>query len=179
MSLSATTHDWRMGGFEILEVVAQGALATVYRATVGAREIALKVYNDANDAHVEATVLAKLRHPAIARFIDAGPLDGRYMIATEWVAGTPLGAVSTWRETRRIVTAIAAGLGAIHEAGVVHGALEPSNVIVRATGRLAATIVDFRHALAVNDRMTGTGSAAYTSPEQAQGAPLDGRSDFY
>ena len=68
-----------------------------------------------------------------------------------------------------------------HEAdlrGVVHGGLEPSNVIVRA-GRPAATIVDFSHAVFANDRMTATGSAAYISPEQAQGAPLDGRSDFY
>jgi serine/threonine protein kinase len=177
-----TNEPWRIAGFDILEVVARGALATVYRATDGTREVALKIYDDAIDAraHVESAALAKLHHPAVARLVDARPLDDRYLIATAWIDGAPLGAVraATWEETRRIITAIAAGLGAIHDAGVVHGDLEPSNVIVR-PGRPAATIVDFSHAVFANDRMTATGLAAYMSPEQAQGAPLDGRSDFY
>jgi serine/threonine protein kinase len=177
---AATTQDLRFGGFDILEVVAESARSTVYRATDGTRPIALKIYSDVFDtcARVEAAVLGKLRHPATARLVSAGPLDDRYMIATEWIDGAPLGHVSTWPEIRRIVTAIAAGLGAIHEAGNVHGELEPRNVIVRA-GRPAATIIDFSHAVVTNWPATITGSPAYMSPEQAQGAPLDGRSDFY
>jgi serine/threonine protein kinase len=117
----------------------------------------------------ELETLAKLRHPAVARLVEAGPLDARYLIATHWIDGRPLWALRdlAWPQIRRIVTS---GLGAIHEAGVVHRHLEPSNVIVPASGRPAAAIVDFSHA---------RGALEYMSPEQLLGAPLDGRSDLY
>ena len=155
----ATTHDaWRIGGYEVLEPIG----ATAYRATDGTREVALAICDRALDARI-----ANVNHPAVARIVEAGPFDDRYLIATEWIHGTPLDATPRpWLQLRRIVTTIASGLGALHEAGVVHGALETSNVII-ADGRPIIVGVG------------GDPSAAYMAPEQLRGEPLGSRSDFY
>lgn len=158
MNTAITQDAWRIGGYTVIEPIG----ATAYRATDGTREVALEITDRVIDARI-----TNLRHPAVAPVIEAGPFDDRFLIATEWIDGTPLGAAPlAWPQLRRIVTTIASGLGALHDAGIVHGSLEPSNVIL-ASGRPI---------------IVGIGSepsAAYMSPEQTRGESLGSRSDFY
>ena len=166
MTPAITDDTIRIGKYGVLDVLSRGPLATIYRATDGSHERVLKIC----DSEPRGTAaLARVRHPAVARVIEAGPLDERFMIAFEWIEGTPLSGSLTWPQIRRIVTTIASGLGAIHEAGAVHGGLQPSNVIIPDVGRPAAVLVDLATAPA----------PAYMAPEQLLGEPLDVRTDFY
>jgi len=185
----------RVGELTLVEVVARGPLATVYRATHPRRgEVAVKLYHREHEladtrARIESVAQAQVQHPSVARLIDAGRLaDGRCYLASEWVDGPTLAALvpqrPAWARIRPIIASIASGLGAIHEAGIIHRDLKPSNVMLPPTGTPAATIVDFSHSLIVGDvRVTDAGlvlgSAAYMSPEQTRGDALDGRSDLY
>ncbi len=195
---STSRDPWvgtRVRGYLLTDLVARGALASVYRATQGDRSAAFKIYNCGHAgfaetrASIEVAAQGQVRHPAVARLLDAGRLpDGRDFLASEWIDGESLTLLPKqrppWSKIRGIVSSIASGLGAIHDAGIVHRDVKPSNVMVPRSGPSAAVIVDFSHSLIMsNERVTETGvvlgSAAYMSPEQTQGLPLDGRSDLY
>jgi tRNA A-37 threonylcarbamoyl transferase component Bud32 len=148
----------------------------------------------------EARLAATLSHPNIAHVYDIGGSDGHYYFTMEYVHGEDLAAVlRAGRAAARavpiehalaIASGVAAGLHAAHERrgddgallGVVHRDVSPSNVLVGYDG--CVKIVDFGIAkLAAQDRKTRTGGflgkARYTSPEHAQGQPLDRRSDVF
>lgn len=197
-AMHAATRDavpsFLVGELTLVELVARGPLASVYRATHPRRgDAAVKLYHREHElagtrARVESAAQAQVRHASVARLVDAGRLaDGRWYLASEWVDGPTLAALVPqrpgWARIRQIIASIAAGLGAIHEAGIVHRDLKPSNVMLPPTGTPAAVIVDFSHSLIGAARVTDTGlvlgSAAYMSPEQTRGDALDGRSDLY
>ena len=186
----------RVAGFELVEQVAAGPLATVYRARGATGWAAIKIYEPEQSArwservHREADVQAKLAHPCVARLHGAGVLDdGAFYLASEWIEGRRLedrlgGGPIEWDELAPIAWSISRGLHAIHAAGVVHRDLKPSNVMLPRAGEPPAVILDFGHALLLDDeRLTETGqilgTASYTAPEQAAGRPLDGRADLY
>lgn len=83
----------------------------------------------------------------------------------------------------RITADVARGLGYAHAQGIIHRDLKPGNILLRADG--TAVIGDFGIARAVSNYAASTGinmtigTPHYLSPEQAQGRPIDPRSDFY
>jgi serine/threonine protein kinase len=150
----------------------------------------------------EAKSASALNHPGIVTIHDIAQQDGIDFMAMEFVPGRTLDRVIPrhglgLNETLDYGLQIADALAAAHTAGIVHRDLKPTNVIVTEQGRIKlldfglAKLVD-RVGLAIsNDAATATkpaaltnegaivGSAPYMSPEQAEGKPVDARSDIF
>ena len=154
----------------------------------------------------EAQAASALSHPNICTIYDIGEDKGRAFIAMEFLEGTTLKEQIPNRGMDKdtileLAIDIAAGLEAAHQAGVIHRDIKPGNIFVTAQGH--AKIVDFGLAkLDFNEQTRGRadirteaaatiseeqitspgsalGTAAYMSPEQALGKPLDSRTDLF
>jgi len=150
----------------------------------------------------EAQVLAALNHPNIASIYDLEEHDRRLVLVLELVEGEELAELIkrgplTVDETVDIATQIASGLEEAHERGVIHRDLKPANVKITSEG--VVKILDFglakpyvgestsdglsQLATATGDDLTREGvimgTAAYMSPEQARGRPIDRRADIW
>lgn len=179
-----------------------------YDLTLG-RDVAIKILKPelARDTafrtrfRLEAQAASRMSHPSIVRVFDAGdptssqgersanPEDRSPYIVMELVHGTLLkkiiadGPVSP-DDAVRYVDGILEALDYSHKAGVVHRDIKPGNVMVTADG--IVKVMDFGIARAVSDSSSTVaettqiiGTAAYFSPEQAKGEPVDGRTDLY
>ena len=196
--MQGIAHDTIVDGrYRILDRLGSGGMADVYRAEdlELRRQVALKFLHlrFAEDPEFverfrrEATSAAGLQHPNIVGIFDRGDWDGTPYIAMEYVRGRTLKEII--REHGAIEPRLAANLtiqiltatAFAHRHGIVHRDLKPHNVLVDDEGR--AKVIDFGIARAGASDMTETGSimgtAQYLSPEQAQGHPVDERSDLY
>jgi eukaryotic-like serine/threonine-protein kinase len=184
--------------YEIQRGIARGGMAEVYlaRDQLLDRPVAVKVLfaEYARDPSFverfrrEAQSAASLNHPNIVAIYDWGQERGTYFIVMEYVRGRSLrdivqvnGPFSA-RRTAEIGTEIAGALEFAHRNGVVHRDVKPGNVLLTADGDVKVT--DFGIARAgTSEALTQTGAvmgtATYFSPEQAQGFPVDGRTDVY
>src|SRR5262245_55930251 len=151
----------------------------------------------------EAHLLASLNHPHIGAIYGLEELDGQPLLALELVEGEDLaerlkrGPVPV-DEALDVARQIALGLEEAHERGIVHRDLKPANIKLTPDGKVK--VLDFGLAKAYSgDRdgsgqdlshsptLTGAGSdagmllgtAAYMSPEQARGKPVDKRADIW
>ena len=144
----------------------------------------------------EAEASARLQHPAIATFYEAGESDGVAFIAMEYVPGQTLrdrladGPLPI-PEALSMTASLLEALGHAHAAGILHRDIKPENVML-ASGS-SAKLLDFGIAkLFVSDAdpeeatataLTATGeiigTVGYMSPEQLKGLPLDGRTDLF
>ncbi len=184
-------------GYQILEVVGQGGMATVYRAiqqSLG-REVAIKVMHQTMNVPgfserflKEAQIIAGFNHPHIIIIHDVGLLDDRlHYLSMEYVKGGDL----KQRIQKKInplvallyLEQLAECLVYIHQRQVVHRDIKPANVLFRENGTLVLTDFGIAKQLEVDSELTATGSAIgsphYLSPEQAEGKMVDGRSDIY
>jgi serine/threonine-protein kinase len=155
------------------------------------RRVALKLLaRDADPARFEreAHAVAGLAHPNICRLYDYGEADGRPFMVLEYLGGGTLedrlvqGEPYPREETERIARELAAGLAHAHAGGLIHRDLKPANVLFDDEG--VAKIADFGIARLVGsgtltEAGTLLGTAAYISPEQAQGLPATAASDVY
>ncbi len=189
------------GRYRVLDRLGSGGMADVYCAEdlqLG-RKVALKLLyaRFAEDADFverfrrEASSAAGLQHPNVVGVYDRGEEDGVQYIAMEYLDGRTLkdivrgdGVEPTPLEPGRAIDLVQQVLRAArfaHKRGIIHRDLKPHNVIVDSEDR--AKVTDFGIALAGASDMTQTGSimgtAQYLSPEQAQGQPVDARSDLY
>jgi eukaryotic-like serine/threonine-protein kinase len=185
--------------YELTHLIARGGMAQVYRAMDRQldRPVALKVLFpelSVDRAFVErfrreAQAAANLSHPNIVPVFDWGEDDGTYFIVMEYVEGRPLSAVLRDpeplppRQVATIGASVASALAFAHRHSVVHRDVKPGNVLLTPDGEVKVT--DFGIARAVNteESLTQTGAvmgtAAYFSPEQAEGKVVDARSDIY
>ena len=160
------------------------------------REVALKVLSAQAMRNVarfeqEATILKGLQHPNIVEYVAHGSTpDGLHYLVMEWVVGENLGqrldrVGLDARETVAMALQVARALGALHERGVVHRDVKPSNIMLM-PGELVK-LVDLGVARRTTEpgRLTRTGAlvgtAGYMAPEQVRGSrvPLDGRADLF
>ncbi|HEX6024267.1 MAG TPA: PASTA domain-containing protein, partial [Solirubrobacter sp.] len=135
----------------------------------------------------EARAAAGLTHPNIVGIFDRAEWEGTPYIAMELVDGRTLKDLVVQRGPMPVDVAVdlteqlLKALGYAHKRGIVHRDVKPQNVIIDREGR--AKVADFGIARAVNSDMTATGemvgTVQYVSPEQAQGKPVDHRSDLY
>ena len=138
-----------IGGYEIGQVFHVGARGPLWktRSSAGEALIALRSSADgqASLERWKAWASVSSRHVVALRDV-ARSEDGRWAIVQDFVAGRPLdveigSADLRPKATRRqIIEGIAAGLSALHGAGIVHGDLTPANIIVTPQGR--AVIID-------------------------------------
>jgi len=174
----------RLGPYRIDAFVAAGGMGEVYKAfdTRLRRRVAVKRLTDHVDRfQQEARAIAALNHPHICQIYDVG---SDYLVL-EYVEGTPLCGPLSPDRALTLALQIAGALEVAHARGVLHRDLKPANILVTATGD--AKLLDFGLAkLASRDTdLTRTnigtvlGTAAYMSPEQARGLPVDERSDMF
>ena len=185
------------GRYTVKHRIGSGGMADVYCALdeqLG-REVALKLLHRrfAEDHEFverfrrEASSAAGLQHPNVVGVFDRGEWDGTSYIAMEHLEGRTLKQLIVEEAPLDPIRAIDLAVQVLraarfaHKRGVIHRDLKPHNVIVDHEGR--AKVTDFGIARAGASDMTQTGSimgtAQYLSPEQAQGLPVDERSDLY
>lgn len=184
--------------YEILRKLAHGEIATVYlaRQRNAERQLVLKVLHQVADSSTgkaldrflrEYELIARLDHPNVVRIYDFGVADDHAYIAMEYCGGGSLkrrvaGGMDRY-EAYRLMRDIAAALGVLHAAGILHRDLKPTNVLFRDDGSLA--LIDFGLAkqVALQAEVTGAGAIFgtpyYMSPEQGHGEPVDVRGDIY
>ncbi len=185
--------------YQITSHLARGGMADVYegRDNLLNRRVAIKVLHSqysADDAFVkrfrrEAQAAANLSHPNIVGIYDWGQAQNTYFIVMELVDGRSLrdvlkseGALLPRRATE-ITAEVAAALSVAHQAGLVHRDVKPGNILLAKDGTVKVTDFGIARAWDDSQELTRTGAvigtATYFSPEQAQGAAADARSDVY
>jgi len=197
------------GRYQVGALIGRGGMAEVHvgHDTRLGRTVAIKMLRSdlARDPSFlarfrrEAQSAAGLNHPAIVAVYDSGEDEDTESggaktvlpyIVMEYVEGRTLreilneATVMEPAEAARVTEGVLDALSYSHRMGIVHRDIKPANVMLTPSG--AVKVMDFGIARAIADTaatMTQTqsviGTAQYLSPEQAQGNPVDARSDLY
>src|SRR5579872_1829174 len=192
------------GKYRLDAFISKGGMGAVYRAShiMLGKTVAVKLINQdlvtspeiVRRFQREARAATALNHPNIVGVYDMGQTsDGTLYIAMEFINGPSLkslidaeGPVSPSR-TVALLRQVASALAAAHRQEIVHRDLKPHNIMLARAddGREIAKLVDFGIAKTFDEStqltMTGfvLGTPQYMAPEQAEGRPVDGRSDLY
>jgi beta-lactam-binding protein with PASTA domain/predicted Ser/Thr protein kinase len=187
------------GRYRVEARIGSGGMADVFRGfdSVLHRTVAIKMLNArfASDGSFvdrfrrEAQAAARLNHPNIVGVFDHGADDGTQYIVMEFIEGRTLadaleaGRRPTPMQAAEVAQHICEALEAAHVQGVIHRDIKPANVMVTRDGTVK--VMDFGIARLVSGPETAPqtsavlGTAAYLSPEQAQGQRVDTRTDIY
>jgi Tol biopolymer transport system component len=195
--------------YRILGPIGKGGMGEVYAAEdlKLSRRVALKVLPTAladnpdrrRRFEREAKVVAALNHPNIVTIYSIEEAQGIHFLTMELVQGKTLYELVSGQAMRLdrllpLAVAVADAVGAAHRQGIVHRDLKPQNIVVDEGGR--PKVLDFglaklRAESGTNDRGTQLpteaetregrilGTVYYMSPEQAEGKPVDARSDIF
>lgn len=190
-------HGEKLGPYQIQEMIGKGGMGVVYKAYDSRlnRHVAIKfppsfwsVSNLTKNRFLhEARLAASLDHPNICTIYEAGELDGGtlYMVMAFYQGETlqqrleqsPL----DLDEAIDFIIQIARGLEAAHKQGLIHRDIKPANIFISNEGTLK--ILDFGIAMSADDGITFSeyqpGTAAYMSPEQANGYYVNHKTDLW
>lgn len=196
-----------VGRYQVQDRIGAGGMGVVYRAldTRLGRTVALKVLQPGLTADPErknrfvreAKAASALNHPNIITIFDIDRVDGVDFIAMEYVAGRTLQDVIACGELAvsdalDFALQIVQALVAAHSAGIIHRDIKPANIMIGThAGSSQVKVLDFGLAklsepahwdeTLSEDTARGSiiGTTAYMSPEQAEGKPIDSRSDIF
>jgi serine/threonine protein kinase len=192
--------------YEIIRSLGAGGMAQVFLATLHGgegftRAVALKVvrpefsnFAEFSELFIqEARLASMLNHSNVVNVIDFDrDASGRLFLAMEYVEGRDLSAVLDGRPIPpslaiHIATEVLRGLAYAHELpegsavrGIVHRDISPQNIMISSTGAVKVSDFGIAKALTTSGILSAfRGKASYMSPEQAEGHPIDGRSDLF
>ena len=199
----------RFAHYDIVEKLGQGGMGEVYRAhdTKLGRDVALKILSGEKALDPErrarfereARAVAALKHPNIVTIYSVEELDGVPFLTMELVEGKSLAEAIPSDGMRldrffEYSIPLADAIGWAHDRGITHRDLKPANIMIDRDSRVK--VLDFGlakvFAAATNPETADTvfrthdtaagrilGTPAYMSPEQAEGKPVDNRSDIF
>jgi eukaryotic-like serine/threonine-protein kinase len=197
MQTDAPVPGTQLGRYQLTELQGQGGFAWVYRARRDdGKPFAVKVLKHRYGSdpafetrfRQEASLAAGLRHPNIVHIEEVGAEGGMVFFVMDLypdnlAARNQREPVMAESDVVPIAIGLTEALGFAHDQDIVHRDIKPDNILFAEDGRPVLT--DFGVARAVSGYVAATGfnmtigTPAYISPEQAQGRPLDGRSDLY
>ncbi|MDP6443401.1 MAG: protein kinase [Pirellulaceae bacterium] len=190
----------KMGRYQILRVLGEGAMGSVYLAHDSQldRSVALKVpkfhENDRDTVkrfEREVRAMAALRHPNLCPAFDVGEIDGTHYFTMAYIEGKTLAThlasrrSTPVRQVALIIWKLAMALDTAHQADIVHRDLKPANIIIDQQNE--PVLMDFGLACPIesDSQLTNegllVGTPAYMSPEQVVGASANvgPQSDLY
>jgi serine/threonine-protein kinase len=186
----------RIGKYEIVSKLGQGAMGEVFRARdpVLNREVAVKRITAGLDADEtvrkrfrrEAEAAATLSHPNIITVYELGLEGEQLFMAMELLDGIDLkhalaGRAMSLDEKVGVALQVCEGVAFAHSKEIVHRDLKPANIHILPSGKVK--ILDFGLARLSGSEMTTTGMVMgtphYMSPEQVRGQKADARSDVF
>jgi serine/threonine protein kinase len=179
-----------IGPYRVIRLIKSGGQGSVFVAEdrrLG-RRVAIKLWPlpeqpAAREQVLEkARLLATLSHPNLVQLYDVVETAENLALVMEYVSGNDLEELLAVAglETGaalRVALDLCSALAQAHARGVIHGDLKPANILVGDSGRIKLT--DFGIAFPEGARAPAGGTPATLSPEQASGAPCDGRSDLF
>ncbi|MEW5875530.1 MAG: protein kinase [Candidatus Zixiibacteriota bacterium] len=184
--------------YNITAKIGEGGMGEVYLATDTNldRPVALKFLPESlrNEPEPrerllrEAKAASKLNHKNILTIHAVESSDGHDFIVMEYIEGRSLKEILDSREDLpipellRIGLQICDGLATAHEQGVVHRDIKPANILVTPKGQVKITdfgLATWKGATQLTKEGSTVGTAAYMSPEQVQGKPVDARCDIF
>jgi serine/threonine protein kinase len=187
-----------LGAFDELELLGKGEFGTTYRAVRGEREVAIKVIHRLDmPRYLWDREIASLRlvdHPNVVGFYDAGSFEAGghelLFLECEYINGESLernvarGSNPDSNELRQLLSGLLAGIGEIHDLGIIHRDIKPANVALRDRAWGRPVLLDFGLAKVLEmstHTMIGqmVGTTRYMAPEQLRGKPARTRSDLF
>ncbi len=186
--------------YRLVERIGEGGMAHVWRAQnrLG-RSVAIKILKRRRvDEPVqrerflrEAELATRVQHANVVRIEAVGTERGHPWVAMELVEGVPF---DDWLNNTQpslddvldVIQQVLAGLHAVHEAGIIHRDVKPTNILVSHDGRLRAKLIDFGISVgtdldheAVTGRGMVVGSIPWMAPERLNGDAATPQSDLY
>jgi serine/threonine-protein kinase len=179
------------GRYLLREVIAEGGMATVFRATqmISGQAVAVKVMHShltrergfAQRFRREAVIAARLGHPGVVRVIDHGAEGGHFFLVMELLSGEDLFDVLRRHRrldeavARRVIIEVCDALVEPHSQGIVHRDLKPENVFLTRAGdgELAVKVLDFGVAkmMLPDESASGDSEPVFTSVGALLGTP--------
>lgn len=187
------------GRYRVERELGRGGMAKVFEGadTVLNRKVAIKILAPqfADDEGFvqrfrrEAQAAARISHPNIVSVFDTGADADVQYIVMEFVEGRTLADYLTGGgrimpdRAIQIAESVCGALSAAHAQGVIHRDIKPGNIMLTPAGEVKVTDFGIARMTTTAETIAQTaavlGTASYLSPEQAQGQPVDGRSDLY
>lgn len=189
--------------YQFYGMIGQGRIGDVYRAmdTVYQRECAIKLlHKDTLSAEFlqyfnnrfpqDAAAVARLNNAGIIKIYDCTLINGAPAWAMEMLSGNSYqnycGTPIPENQAAAMLIPVADALAYAHQFNLFHGNLKPSNILINASNMPVLTdfgqnrwLSENGHGFGNFEAQCGIGSPEYLAPEQAQGAPIDARTDVY